>query len=137
MYIHLLCQQKNRPSSEACLQSWGTAKLFWKWQMLPSLLLVPFFGKHEFGQRFAVWITPCTSSCVFTVSSLELYPDALQLYSPIHTRISCPSSNYSLSERQIQLFSKELHRESTADIFKRLLVLHSSVSGISVTELLG
>lgn len=44
--------------------------------MLPSLFLVPFFGEHEFGQRFAAWITPCASSCLFTVSSLGLYPDA-------------------------------------------------------------
>lgn len=141
MYIHPLCQQKNRPSSEASLQSWGTAKLFWGWQTLPSLFLVPFFGEHEFDQRFAVWIPPCTPPLfIHTVSSLKLYPDTVQSYSPFTKR------SPALLQAIISLtgeyhhqpsFSKDQHTESIADISKRLLVLHTSVSGLSITDILG
>lgn len=136
MYIHLLCQQKNRPSGEASLQSWGSAKLFWGWQTLPSLFLVPFFD-----QRFAVWITPCTPPLfIHTVSSLKLYPDTVQSYSPftkwppalLQAIISLTGEYHHQPS-----FSKEQHKESIANISKWLLVLHTSVSGLSITDLLG
>lgn len=79
----------------------GTAKLFWGWQTLAALFLEPFFGVHEFAQRFAVWIAPCLPPIYSYVFSSEALPSYYAVLQPIHIRISCPSSSCNSCERWI------------------------------------